>query len=154
MEENSLLSKAHHLITEIISSDTEECRIVLKRVIDLEPSNSPRHHDICRSMRLREHVLDLLARPHVPVRHSVGCHLSLPILPFVTFALGYYSFTDFLHDIEGKSGIKSHMYQINHNIVTTTNGCRYSTLARLDEFLCVAQPHIGSMCQTRYSYKV
>ena len=84
----------------------------------------------------------------------MGSHLRLPVIPFVTFALGNYSFTDFLHDIEGKSGIKSHVYQINHNIVTTTNGCRYGTLARLDELLRVAQPYIGSMRQTRYSHKI
>ncbi len=154
MEEDSLLAKTHHLITEIICSDTEECCIVLKRIVDLEPGNSPRHHDICRSMCLREHVLDLLTRPHVPVRYSVGCHLSLPILPFVTFALGNYSLTNLLHDVEGKSGIKSHVYQINHDIITAADSCRYSTLARLDEFLRIAQPYIGSMCQTCYSHKI
>ena len=42
------LPKAHHLIAEVISSDTEECCIVFKRIIDLEPGNSPRHHIIGR----------------------------------------------------------------------------------------------------------
>ena len=62
---------AHQLIAEGGGADAEKGRIIGQRVKNLEIGNAPCHHDIGRRVSLGEHILDLGAGPHIPVRHAM-----------------------------------------------------------------------------------
>ena len=93
-------------------------------------------------MGLRKHVLDLLTGPDVPVRHIVGFHLLFP-LRFQSL-----TFTDALHDGEGKLTLQSLIDQVDHDIITGTDGRGNGRFSFLYQCLCITQPHIRTMGQT------
>ena len=65
----------------------------------LEPGNAERHHDISDRVRLREHILDLLAGIDVPFRNVLLVHGGLHLLG-QTLAL-----SDGLHRLERQLGL-------------------------------------------------
>ena len=106
---------AHQLVGKSTRTDAEICRIVRQRVKYLTVRHTPRHHNVSRRVRFREHILDFQAGIDIPLRHIVSFHLLNP-LRFQSF-----SFSDRLHDSEGESLFESFLNQINHNIVSTTD---------------------------------
>ena len=99
-------------------------------------------------MRLREHVLDLLTGPDIPVRNPVLRHLLFPL------RLQSLALTDRLHDRKRKTFLKSLLDQIDHDIITRTDRSLNRCLALLDERLGIPQPYIRTMGQTRDTHKV
>ena len=93
-------------------------------------------------MRLREHVTDLLAGPDIPVRHALGGHGLFP------FRLQAFSLTDALHDRKRQGALHPFVDQVDHDIITGTDRRGNGGLARLHQFLGVAQPHVGPVGQT------
>ena len=90
-----ILASAHDLIGERVRADSKIRPIIGQRIIDLAVSDPVRHHNVGRRMGLREHILDLLARPDIPVRDSGLLHGFLEIVckPF--------SFSYFFHNGKG-----------------------------------------------------
>ena len=96
-------------------------------------------------MGLGEHVLDLFTGPDIPVRHIVGDHVCLPLRPVVTFALGHGTLSDSLHDLEGFLGIQPLADQVDHDIVTGTDGRGNGGFSFQDQRLGIAQPYVRSV---------
>ena len=71
-------SLTHDLIGKSAGADTEKGCIICQRVENLTVGNTPRHHNVGRSMGFREHVFDLLTGPYVPVRHAMSLHILFP----------------------------------------------------------------------------
>ena len=105
-------------------------------------------------MRLREHVLDLLAGPYIPFRHSVIEHFLFPFGPVLALALRNRSFSDIFHDRKGKRTFKTHIDKVCHDIISRAYGSRYRGFAFFNDSLCIAEPDIGSVRQTRYPDKI
>ena len=96
-------------------------------------------------MGFREHILDLLTRADIPVRHPVFLHLFFP------FRLQSFTFPDALHNGEGHSRFQTFIDQIDHNIVTGTDTGGNGSGSRFDQVLGVPQPYIctmGKSCDT------
>ena len=83
-------------------------------------------------MGLREHVFDLFAGPDIPVRHAVGCHLLLP-LRLQALALSHP-----LHDGEGQSLLQAPADQVDHDVISGTDGSLNGCLSLLDQSLGIA----------------
>ncbi len=139
---------AHDLIVKGFCSDTEKCRIIGKRIINFEISNSECHHNIGYCMGFREHVLDLSTRLNVPVRHTGFFHSLLPLIPLRHFALCHQSFTNLFHNIKSRAIFHTGMDQVSHNIISGTDGRRQGTVTPGNIILGIIQPYIGSMGQT------
>ncbi len=137
--------QAHGLVRERRCPDTEKCTVVRQRIVDLAVRDAPSHHDICRRVRLGEHVLYLLARPHIPVRHIVVEHVLLPFRPIAAFSFCHSALSHSLHDLEGLLRVQTHTDQIRHDIIARTDRRRDRRLSLLDQRLCVAEPNISSM---------
>ena len=99
-------------------------------------------------MGFGEHIFDLLAGPDIPVRHPVGLHLRHP-LGFQSLALSYT-----LHDGEGQSLVQPLGNQIDHNVVTGTDGCLNGCLSLLNQGLGISQPHIRAVGQAGNPHQV
>ena len=150
----TLTPLAHGLIGEGLCPDAEEGRIVGQRMIDLEISHTPSHHDIGHGMGLGEHVLDLLAASHVPFGHIMLGHHILPAAPFIAFSGGHFALPDIFHDTEGIPRREPHMHQIYHDIVTAADGRGQLAGACLDQILGISQPHIRTVGQSGDPYQI
>ncbi len=82
-------------------------------------------------MGLREHVLDLLAGIDIPLGHIVSQHILTPGI------LQRLMLTGGLHDGEGLSRIHAHMHQIDHDIISTTDGILQGGDALQNQILCI-----------------
>ena len=109
--------------------------------MDLIPGNADGHHDVGNGMRLREHVLDLLARINVPVRHIMGPHIGFLFLR-QAFAL-----TDMFHDVEGIDRLQLLFQKVGHDIVTARDRFR-QRMPRLHKCFRVARPDVRTMGKT------
>ena len=148
MVEKFFFSLSHQFVRECRCTDSEVCRIISKRIIDLAVGNSVCHHDISCSMGFREHVFDPLTGPDIPFRHVMLQHIFFKLWPLFTFPFCDGSFTHTFHDCKGFFTFNTFVDQISHDIITGTdcrgNGC----LSFFNQGLCIVQPHICSMRQT------
>ena len=144
----ALLSLAHQLVTERRRADTEVSRIISQRIVDLTVGNSPGHHYVGRRVGLREHVLNQGTGLDIPVLHSRRLH-GLDPFRFQTLALSHA-----LHDGKGKARLHAHLNQVEHDIVTGTDGSGNCRLALFNEALGIIQPHVRTMGQTGNSNQV
>ena len=143
-----LFPLTHDLIRECIGTDPEIGSIISQRIIDLTVSDPVSHHDIGRRMGLREHVLDLLTGPDIPVRHAMLRHILLKLRPLLTLPFCHGSLTHTLHDGKGFLTVKPLVDKICHNIVTGTDSRGNGSLSAPDQLLCVIQPYVRSMRKT------
>ena len=90
-------------------------------------------------MSLREHILDQLTGPDIPVRNSMLFHGLDPLIT-KTFSL-----TDTLHDRKRKATFHSFSDKVDHNIVSGTDSCGNGCLTLLDQHLGITQPYIRTM---------
>ena len=148
MVEKLFFSLSHQFVRKCRCTDSEICRIIGKRIIDLAVGNPVCHHDISCSMGFREHVFDPLTGPDIPFRHVMLQHIFFKLRPFLTFSFCNGSFTHTFHNREGFFTFNAFVDQISHDIITSTdcrgNGC----LSFFNQGLCIVQPHICSMRQT------
>ena len=96
-------------------------------------------------MRLREHVLDLLAGPDIPVRYIVVKHVLLPLRPLITLSFRNDTFSHILHDLKGLLRFQSHTDQIRHDIISCADCGGNGGLLLLDQSLRITKPHIRTM---------
>ena len=95
-------------------------RIIGQRIIDLTVSDTPCHHNIGCRMGFREHVLDLLTRPDIPVRHIVR-RSSPPSTPAIVTVPFHFRTTASMI-LKDMLTLQPHTDQIDHNIITGTDG--------------------------------
>ena len=88
---------SHFLIVKCCGSYTKISCVICKRIKYLTVCNTPCHHNIRCSMCLREHVLDSLTRPYIPVWYTVVNHILLPLRPFFAFAGCDLTLSDHFH---------------------------------------------------------
>ena len=144
----SFFSLTHQLIVKGCGTDTEKCRIISQRVKYLTPCNSPCHHNVCRRMRLREHILDFFTGPHIPVRHPVIQHVFLIFRPFLAFSIGNGTFSYTLHNGKRLLTVQSFTDQICHDIVSGTDRSGNRCFSFLNQSLGITKPYVCSMGQT------
>ena len=101
---------AHQFIRKSGCPDAEKSGIKRQGIINLAICDTPCHHYISRRMRLRKHILDLFARPDIPIRHFSLCHGLLH------FRLQSLSFPDALHNGKSKGAFHPHPDQVHHNL--------------------------------------
>ena len=147
-------SLTHQLITESGRTDRKICCIVSQRIKHLTVGNAPCHHNIRGCMGFREHVLNLLTGPDIPVRYIVIDHILLPFRPFVTFSFCHNSLPDILHNLKRFLGIQSHANQIDHDIIPCTDGGRNRCLLFLNQCLCIAKPYVRTMGQPCNTHQI
>ena len=135
---NSRFTLTHQTI---IKSREKGC-IIGQRFMDLKPGNTDTHHNISHRMGFREHIFDLFAGPEIPVRHIMFFH------DFLIIRCQALPFTDTFHDLERLFGFNPFVDQIDHNIISCTDGCGNLGFSLLDQRLCIAQPYIRTMGQT------
>ena len=99
-------------------------------------------------MSLREHVLDSLAGPDIPLGYTVREHLLFVSLG-KSLALSYV-----LHDLEGCGLVESLHNEVEHDTVTRTHNLGYRTGTVFDKLLRVSEPYVGTVCKTGYLKKV
>ena len=137
-----LLDATHHEVgvkAALLASAVEVGRIEGQGMINLEPGDAESHHAVGHGVGLGEQILDLLAGANVPIRHAGGHHFLLRT-GRQTPAL-----TDGLHDLEGPLVRHTAGDEVEHNIVTGTDGLVHRGGLGVDEVLGVAQPHIGTV---------
>ena len=139
------LALTHNLIGKCICTDTEVRSVICKWMIYLVPGNTPGHHNVRNSVSLREHVLNLLAAPDVPVRYALLLHLCLEVRPLVATAAGNDTLTNTLHDSKCIARLKSLIKKIYHYIITTTDGTGKLTFTFLNKLLSITQPNVCTM---------
>ena len=84
----------------------------------------------------------------------MGPHLRLPLFPGVAGPFCHFSLSYSFHDIKGHGRIQPHLDKIQHNVVSGTDGRLYGALSLFYERLRVAQPYVGTMCQTGDTHQV
>ena len=136
---------SHFLIVKCCGSYTKISCVICKRIKYLTVCNTPCHHNIRCSMCLREHVLDSLAWPYIPVRYTMVNHILLPLRPFFTFAGCNLTLSDHFHYLKWFLWIKSLLDKIYHNIVSCTYSCWNSSFSFFNKSLCIAKPYISTM---------
>ena len=99
-------------------------------------------------MGLGEHILYLLAGVDVPVGHVLLLHGGDPVI------LQALALPDALHDGEGQAGLHPHLDQVDHDIVTGTDGRGNGGRAAHDQILGVAQPHVRAVGKPRNAHQV
>ena len=143
---HSLDAMCHHHGVEavLLTAAVEIGRIKRQRVMYLEPRDAEGHHDIGRSVRLREEVFDLFAGFDVPFRHLMLAHLLhnalRPRLALVDRAL-----SDGLHEFEGTLLRQTALDEIEHDIVAAADGLIDRGRAAQDQVLRVAEPNIRAV---------
>ena len=105
-------------------------------------------------MGLREHVLDLLTGFNIPLGYIVGQHVFFPLFPHGASALRHHAFTHGLHDLEGLLRFHTHLDQIQHDIVTGTDGGGNRCHAAHDQILCISQPYVGTVGQAGNTHQI
>ena len=132
---------AHHRrVKAVLLAPAVEIRGVKRqRLMHLEPRDAKRHHDVCRRVRLREQILDLLAGADVPVRHAGRLHLLLRALGQAA------SLTDGLHDLERPLFRHTALDEIEHDVVTAADGVVDAGGLGEDEVARVAEPHVRAV---------
>ena len=143
---------AHLFVIEAFTLYRIVGRIVFQRIIDLVIGDAQGHDHIGRRMGLGEHVLDGVAGPDIPVRHPVGPHHFAVFL--VLWILGEFSLSHQLHDLEGIPGLQPLGDEVDHDVVTGTDGGLNGTFSLVDQLLGVAHPHVGAMGQSRDPHQV
>ena len=112
----------------------------------------PGHDYICRRVGLREHVLYGIAGPYIPVRDSMSLHfLTVHLMVGILreFSLSYQ-----LHYLKAHTRIHPHAYEIDHDVVTGTDGRIYGTGALAYKLLGISQPDVGAVGKPGYAHKV
>ena len=99
-------------------------------------------------MCLREHILDFITRPYIPVWNTVFPHNLLP------FRCKSLTFSYLLHYCKCKLTFKSFLDKVYHNVISCTYRRRYGCLALFKKCLCVTKPYISSVWKPCNSYKV
>ena len=107
----------------------------------LEPRDTERHHDIRDRVRLREHILDLLARVDVPLGHMLLVHGGFHFLG-QSLAL-----SDGFHRLERQLGLDALQDQVVHNIVSAADTAGQRN-ALADQLCGIAEPNIRAVRQT------
>ena len=139
---------AHQFIRKSGCPDAEKSGIKRQGIINLAICDTPCHHYISRRMRLRKHILDLFARPDIPIRHFSLCHGLLH------FRLQSLSFPDALHNGKSKGAFHPHPDQVHHNIIPRANRRGDRRLSLLNQSLGVPQPYIRTMSQSGNPYQI
>ena len=85
------------------------------RNVNLVPTETYRRHNICGSVRLREHIFYLFAGTDIPVGNAVLAHLGLP-LGSKSPALSYR-----FHYFECVRVLDSPSYKVVHNIISAAD---------------------------------
>ena len=99
-------------------------------------------------MGLREHVLDQLAGPDIPVRNIMVFH---GLDPFVTET---FSFTDTLHDGKCQAAFHPFSNKVDHNIISRTDRSGNGRRSVLDQYLGISKPYVRTMRKSRNTYQV
>ena len=112
------------------------------------PGDTVGHHNVGRRMGLREHILDQLAGPDIPVRNIMIFH-SLD--PFVTET---FSFTDTLHDGKCQTAFHPFSNKVDHNIISRTDRGGNGRRSVLNQYLGISKPYVRTMRKSRNTYQV
>ena len=144
---DAIFAHAHFFVVKGSRADAEEGRVVGQRIKDLAVGNAPCHHNVSDCVGFREHVLDALAAPDVPVRYVVGLHVCFPLVPVFAFAAGDFAFTDVFHDVEAFLAVDALADQIGHDVVTGTDSRGDGCFAFFKQRLGIADPHVCSVGQ-------
>ena len=99
-------------------------------------------------MGLREHVLDQLTGPDIPVRYVVFFHRRDPL---ITEA---FSLTDTLHDRECQATLYPFTNKVDHDVISGTDGSGNGCFSFLDQHLCIAKPYVCTMGKSRNTDQV
>ena len=126
-----------------LGADGEEGGIECQRLMDLEPGNAKRHHHIGHGVGLGEEIADLRQRLNVPIGHMVLAHGLLPAV--LEAALFHLALTHRLHDLKGHLRLKTHLDQVEHDIVAAAHRLQNTGRAADDQLTGVAQPHIRTV---------
>ena len=145
---NTLIATANNLGIEATGSNRQEGGIELHGIINLIPGKADRRHNVCGGVGLREHVLNLLTGPDIPIGHTVLYHSGLPIR-LKSLTLSYR-----LHDIEGELTLKTVGDKIKHDTVTRTHNLGNGAGACLNKLLCITEPYVSTVGKTRNLEKV
>ena len=128
---------------ESLGADGEERCVKCQGIMHLEPRDTERHHNIGHSVCFGEQIADLGKGINVPIRHIMGAHRLFPT--GLKAALLHLTLTDRLHDLKGHLGVKSHLDEIEHNIVTAAHRFQNGSRAANDQITGITQPHIGAV---------
>ena len=96
-------------------------------------------------MSFREHVLDQLTGPDIPVRYVVFFHGHDPLIT-ETFSL-----TDTLHDRKCQTTLYPFTDEVDHDVISGTDGRGNGCFSLLDQHLGIAKPYVrtmGKSCNT------
>ena len=145
---NTLIASADNLGIEATGSNRQEGGVELHGIIDLIPCKTDSRHNVGGGVRLREHVLNLLAGPDIPIGHTVLYHSGLPIR-LKSLTLSYR-----LHDVEGELTLKTVGDKIKHNTVTCTHNLGNCAGACLNKLLGITEPYVCSVSQSRNLEKI
>ena len=102
-------------------------------------------------MGFREHILNLFTGPYVPFRHIMFSHGGFPFIPKTL------TFTNCFHDRKGKTALYPHADQIDHNIISCTDGCGNGSLSLFNKSLGITKPYVctmGKSCNTHQIRKI
>ena len=122
--------------------------VVCKRIMHFAECDAIRHHDVCRSMRAREKILDFLARSNEPLRYAALAQRLDNIWRDA------FSLANLLHRLEGKKRVDALMDEIHHDIVTCGNRIFDGTLTAADEILRIPQPYIRAVRKTGNTHEI
>ena len=130
-----------------LGTDGKIRRIERQRAVYLEPRDAERHHNIGNGVRLREHILDLLARVDVPFRNVLFVH---GVLHFLGEAL---ALSDGFHRLERQLGLHALQNEVVHNIIAAADAAGQRD-ALADELGGVAQPNVRAVRQAGNGYQL
>ena len=133
---------------QVVALDGEIGGVESQGVMDLAVGDPGGVQNVSHGVRLREHVFDLLAGIHVPVRDLDLAH-GLLVLGLQSFAL-----TDALHDLEGVEWLHAPALQIEHDVVSGADDVAKSELQVGDEGLGVVEPDVRAVGKTGYPDEV
>ena len=94
-------------------------------------------------MGFREHVLDLVAGSDIPVGNPMPAHLFFPFRR-QSLTLSY-----LLHDGKGQFRVHPLSDQVDHDVISGTDGSGDRTDLVHDQILGIAQPYIRSVGKSR-----
>ena len=107
--------------------------------MDFEIRDAESHHNVCRRMRAREHILYFFAAFDIPVRNIVFFHR------FFHFRFQSPSFSDAFHCFERKGRFPAAGYEIIHNIIACADDLHKVCNAVIYERFGIIEPDIRSV---------
>ena len=124
---------------QVVALDGEIRGVESQGVMDLAIGDPGGVQNVSHSVGLREHVFDLLAGIHVPVRDFDFPH-GLLVLWLEAFAL-----SDALHDLESMEGLHALPLEVEHDVVSGADDVAKRELQVGDERLRVVEPDVRTV---------